>query len=82
MYLMYVVISTTYMSSDVESPSVKKAVANYEAHEDHARADLGYDSSSSWFWFFLTPNEADIVTEYMRACRSNRRSHRRVECLE
>ena len=59
MSLMYVVISTTYMSSDVESPSVKKAVANYEAHEDHARADLGYDSS--WFWFFFTRNEAEII---------------------
>ena len=34
-------------SSDVESPSVKKAIANHEAHEDRERADLGYDSS--WF---------------------------------
>ena len=46
-------------SNDVEFPSVKKAVANYEAHEDHERADLGYDSS--WFWFFLTRNEGDLI---------------------
>ena len=46
-------------SSDVEAPSVQKAIAHYMACNHEDRADLGYDSA--WFWFFLTRNEGDLI---------------------